>query len=151
MTIQRTSFVVLAIICLLSLANAQQSKTQHEPALDINSMDHSIDPCVDFFAFSCGGWIKNNPIPPDQSSWDLYSKMEDENKTKLRAILEAASAPDAGPLRRRCAPNRPSPAYRLRVRPRRCWSSCKPILCRSYLLLVQSLAFRSATSLPCHP
>src|SRR5215472_13673032 len=95
MTIQRTSFIVLAIACLFSLANAQQNSTQHEPALDINSMDRSIDPCVDFFAYVCGGWIKNNPIPPDQSSWDLYSKMEDDNKTKLREILEGASSPDA--------------------------------------------------------
>ena len=58
-------------------------------------MDRSIDPCVDFFAYSCGGWIKNNPIPPDQSTWDTYSKMQDENLAQLRGILEAASAPDA--------------------------------------------------------
>src|SRR5215469_11147132 len=96
MTIQRTSLVVLVLACFLSLANAQQTGTQHEAALDINSMDRSIDPCVDFFAYSCGGWIKSNPIPADQSSWDLYSKMEDDNKTKLREILEAASSPDPG-------------------------------------------------------
>ena len=57
-------------------------------------MDRSVDPCVDFFAYSCGGWIKNNPIPADQSSWDTYSKMQDENLTQLRGILDAASAPD---------------------------------------------------------
>ena len=64
-------------------------------ALDITSMDRSIDPCVDFFAYSCGGWLKKNPIPPDQSSWDTYSKMQDENLTRLRGILEAAAAPDS--------------------------------------------------------
>ncbi len=87
-------------LCLFSFvcsANAQQaSSDKYTPALDITAMDRSIDPCVDFFAYACGGWIKSNPIPPDQSSWDLYSKMEDENKTKLRGILEAASTPDAG-------------------------------------------------------
>ena len=57
-------------------------------------MDRNIDPCVDFFAYSCGGWIKKNPIPPDQSSWDTYSKMQDENLARLRGILEAAAAPD---------------------------------------------------------
>ncbi len=57
-------------------------------------MDRTIDPCVDFFAYSCGGWIKKNPIPPDQSSWDTYSKMQDENLAQLRGILEAASAPN---------------------------------------------------------
>src|SRR5262249_40056776 len=75
-------------------ARAQQST--HTPALDVTAMDRTIDPCVDFFKYVCGRWIKNNPIPPDQSSWDLYSKMEDENKDKLRGILEAASTTDAG-------------------------------------------------------
>ena len=87
--------LMLAITFFYPLARGQQGE-KHEPALDVTSMDRSIDPCVDFFAYSCGGWIKNNPIPPDQSSWDTYSKMEDENMARLRGILEAAAAPDAG-------------------------------------------------------
>jgi putative endopeptidase len=95
MAVLRISLVLVAIACFLSLASAQQSATEkHEPALDITSMDRSIDPCVDFFAYSCGGWLKKNPIPPDQSSWDTYSKMQDENLARLRGILETAAAPD---------------------------------------------------------
>jgi endothelin-converting enzyme/putative endopeptidase len=103
----RTSVLALIVACFLPLAYAQQSGASKsepaksepataEPALDVTAMDTSVDPCVDFFAYSCGGWIKKNPIPPDQSSWDTYSKMQDENRVRLRAILEAASAPDAG-------------------------------------------------------
>jgi len=87
-------FATLLAIPFVSSA-AQQATTSHTPSLDVTAMDRSIDPCVNFFAYACGGWIKNNPIPPDQSSWDVYSKMEDENKTKLREILEAASSPDS--------------------------------------------------------
>ena len=97
MSVLRVCVVVLTAVSLFSVCSAQQnSSAKPTPALDVTAMDRSIDPCVDFFAYSCGGWIKNNPIPPDQSSWDTYSKMEDENKTQLRGILEAASAPDPG-------------------------------------------------------
>ena len=90
--------IALLAASLVFVASAQQSSTppaMHEPALDVTSMDRTIDPCVDFFKYSCGGWIKKNPIPPDQSSWDTYSKMQDENLGRLREILAAASAPDS--------------------------------------------------------
>ncbi len=85
------------LFLIASLGVAQESATSspaHEPALDVTSMDRSVDPCADFFQYSCGGWIKNNPIPPDQSSWDTYSKMQDENVARLRGILETASGPE---------------------------------------------------------
>jgi putative endopeptidase len=92
------SAVPLVIAALISSGSAQQSTapaSKPEPALDVTSMDRTVDPCVDFFKYSCGGWMKSNPIPPDQSSWDTYSKMQDQNLTQLRGILEAAAAPDA--------------------------------------------------------
>jgi len=99
MCMRRIYLFCLSLAVCLPFASGQQATIEkHEPALDVTSMDRSIDPCVDFFAYSCGGWIKNNPIPPDQSSWDTYSKMEDENRVRLRGILEAAAAPDAGLL-----------------------------------------------------
>jgi putative endopeptidase len=83
---------IYAIVLLL--ASALPICAQHlpsEPVLDVSDMDRTIDPCVDFYTYSCGGWIKNNPIPPDQSSWSTYGKLEDENRSQLRSILEDAS------------------------------------------------------------
>jgi len=97
MVLLRRGMFALALSCLSLSVNAQQSSSpKHVPALDVTSMDPSVDPCVDFFAYSCGGWIKNNPIPADQSSWDTYSKMQDENLARLRSILEEASSPTSG-------------------------------------------------------
>ena len=98
MTLLRATLFALACFVLIPLASAQQAapaSSKHEPALDVTSMDRSVDPCVDFFQYSCGGWIKSNPIPPDQSSWDTYSKMQDENRERLRGILEAAAKPNS--------------------------------------------------------
>src|ERR1051326_34720 len=95
MSIIRKGLFALVVTYLSCLASAQQpGAAKPTPALDVTSMDRNVDPCVDFFQYSCGGWIKNNPIPPDESSWDTYSKMQDENTARLRTILEKASAPD---------------------------------------------------------
>ncbi|MGH9521610.1 MAG: M13 family metallopeptidase, partial [Terriglobales bacterium] len=67
----------------------------YTPVLDTTAMDRTADPCQNFFQYACGGWIKNNPIPPDQSSWSVYSKMQDDNRELLRRILETAASPNA--------------------------------------------------------
>jgi len=56
-------------------------------------MDKSVDPCVDLYRYSCGGWQKKNPIPPDQTSWSVYAKLYQDNLTFLRGMLEQAAQP----------------------------------------------------------
>jgi len=86
--------VLLMFFTLLSsIPFAQDSPpASHSPVLDISSMDKSVDPCYDFFTYSCGGWIRKNPIPPDQSNWSVYGKLQDENQAQLRRILESAAS-----------------------------------------------------------
>ena len=58
-------------------------------------MDKSADPCVDFYRYACGEWNKLNPIPADQSHWDVYTKLEHDNQRYLWGILEEASHANA--------------------------------------------------------
>ena len=77
-------------------AVAPISELPYSPSLDLNSMDRSVEPCVDFYHYACGGWINKNPIPPDQAAWNVYSKLEYENELFLWGILEEAAKPVAG-------------------------------------------------------
>lgn len=84
----------------VSVANPSAIQTQqgaqpalpYTPSLDSEFMDRTVDPCVDFYEYSCGGWRKMNPIPSDQSRWSVYGKLYEDNLNYLRGILEQAAA-----------------------------------------------------------
>ena len=65
------------------------SALPYTPSLDTDFVDRSADPCVDFYQFSCGGWMAKNPIPPDQAGWSVYGKLYQENQRFLWGILDS--------------------------------------------------------------
>src|SRR5690349_6891696 len=82
-------------------ALAQQPDTPikefpYTPGLDVKAMDRGADPCVDFYQYACGGWIKANPIPADQSKWEVYSKLNQDNLRFLWGILDDLSKKKSG-------------------------------------------------------
>ena len=59
-------------------------------------MDKTVDPCVDFYQYSCGGWRKNNPIPGDQAAWSVYGKLHEDNQRFLWGVLQDLSNKTSG-------------------------------------------------------
>ena len=94
--------LVLALVSLFCATLAGQDTQFSAPTslpklerFSPDQVDKSLDPCTDFFQYACSKWNKANPIPPDQSSWSAYGKLQDENTAQLRGILEADAVPDA--------------------------------------------------------
>jgi putative endopeptidase len=71
-----------------SPARADESAAR---GFDLANLDRSVSPCQNFFEFADGGWMKNNPTPPDRARWGVFSEMDERNQQILRQILEQAA------------------------------------------------------------
>jgi endothelin-converting enzyme/putative endopeptidase len=74
-------------LVLLSTAAWAQKPSAFDPA----TFDRTVDPCVDFYQFACGGWMAANPIPSDQSRWGRFNVLRERNRAVLQGLLETAS------------------------------------------------------------
>lgn len=53
----------------------------------VSKMDQSVSPCEDFYSFSCGGWLKENPIPEDSSSYGIYPWLRQHVDIRLKGLI----------------------------------------------------------------
>ncbi|MDR3792103.1 MAG: M13 family metallopeptidase [Terracidiphilus sp.] len=97
---------IFASLCLMTgLAvvpgSAQSAATTDgaKPALkvfDSSLVDKSVDPCENFYRYSCNGWFKRNPLPADQVSYGRFTELAEQNRQQLREILEQAAVERPG-------------------------------------------------------
>ena len=98
----RRSLLALCLTPILWMglpASAQDkplTEFPYTPGLDVSAMDTTANPCEDFYQYTCGGWMKNNPIPADQSRWSVYGKLYQDNQRFLWGILDTLSRKTAG-------------------------------------------------------
>lgn len=115
-------FATLAVFAVLAVAHAQNAPTASKPkpapsdkpaaanvahadaktpspselrVFDPTLIDKSVDPCGNFYQYSCNGWFRKNPLPADQTSYGRFTELAELNRQHLRQILETAASAHA--------------------------------------------------------
>ncbi|XP_041367545.1 endothelin-converting enzyme homolog [Gigantopelta aegis] len=61
----------------------------------LENINSSVNPCEDFYQYSCGQWARRNPLPPDlfqlSTTWKMYNK----NEERLRKLIESPVRKDS--------------------------------------------------------
>ncbi|WP_433985327.1 hypothetical protein [Tunturiibacter empetritectus] len=68
---------------------------------DLSAIDKTADPCIDFYQYACGNWLKKNPVPSDQVRWGRFNELAERNNYLLYTELKAAADDPKNPLQRK--------------------------------------------------
>lgn len=81
--------LMTAAIVVLFAACTPKSETKKSDII-VDNLDTTTSPRDDFFQYAQGGWIKNNPIPDDETGWGIAYLIQEELYDRLLKINEQA-------------------------------------------------------------
>ena len=79
-------FMIVTMAASSVMGNAQTM------GVKLDNMDMTAKPGTDFFQYACGGWMKNNPLPAEYSSYGSFEVVAEENQKRIRKIIEDLAA-----------------------------------------------------------
>jgi putative endopeptidase len=91
----RRSIAFSAALTLCIALSGQPLPAQARQDFLAANIDATVSPREDFFQYASGGWLKRNPIPPDQGRWGTWNVVSEDLYSRLRRASEAAAATNA--------------------------------------------------------
>ncbi|HEY4065203.1 MAG TPA: M13 family metallopeptidase [Puia sp.] len=86
---------LFAVAGIAMLPSCQTPAKETPPDFLARNLDTSTTAANDFFEYANGGWIRQNAIPPAESSWGIGELVQEDLYDRLRKINEKAAAEKA--------------------------------------------------------
>ncbi len=81
-------FALIAIIGMTLTTACNQQKVDKKITLDVSSIDTLVDSAQDFYHYANNGWMKNNPLPDDESRYGSFDQLAKETSMKVQTLVE---------------------------------------------------------------
>lgn len=82
---------ILYSFCVLILFACNPSQDQLNQLVFEKNIDTTVSPAKDYFQYANGGWIRETPIPADESSWGIGYLVMEEIHHRMKKINESAA------------------------------------------------------------
>ena len=79
--------ILMIISTALAIAACGGQKQARVPAFNLDNLDTTVSPKVDFYAYSVGGWQKANPLKPEFARFGSFDVLRENNVTRLNDLF----------------------------------------------------------------
>lgn len=79
---------LMAIIGITLTTSCNQQKVEEKITFDVSLIDTTFNPADDFYHFANNGWLKNNPLPDDESRYGSFDQLAKETSMKVQTLVE---------------------------------------------------------------
>ena len=76
----------------MAIAASMTACNQQTAGIKLENMDMTAKPGTDFYQYACGGWMKNNPLKPEYSSYGSFDVVAEENQKRIRELIEGLAS-----------------------------------------------------------
>ena len=71
----------------MAMIGAGCANNEQGIGIKLENMNDSVAPGTDFYQYACGGWIKNNPLKPEYSSFGSFDAVAEANREQIKELI----------------------------------------------------------------
>lgn len=78
---------LIPLMMMVSVPLLGLAQKPSKSGIMLSNLDRTVSPSEDFYAFACGGWMKNNPLPAAFSRYGSFDQLQENNNKRIADIL----------------------------------------------------------------
>ncbi len=80
-------FIWILLPAFFFFSCQQEHKTSKDMALNLENLDTTVSPTINFYQYANGGWMKYHPLPSDKSRYGTFDELQEENNKRLQDLI----------------------------------------------------------------